>query len=48
MTEKDAVKCKDFAAKQWFYLPVSAHFSQDFLLRLQNQIETTTAKKNNK
>lgn len=27
MTEKDAVKCTDFAAKNWWYLPVSAEIS---------------------
>ncbi|MCS5967393.1 tetraacyldisaccharide 4'-kinase [Klebsiella variicola subsp. variicola] len=24
MTEKDAVKCRDFAAANWWYLPVDA------------------------
>ncbi len=28
MTEKDAVKCKAFARKNWWYLPVSAELSQ--------------------
>lgn len=27
MTEKDAVKCRDFAQKNWWYLPVNAQFS---------------------
>ncbi len=27
MTEKDAVKCDTFAQDNWWYLPVSAHFS---------------------
>nr|WP_282437209.1 tetraacyldisaccharide 4'-kinase [Vibrio amylolyticus] len=26
MTEKDAVKCRDFATETWWYLPVSAEF----------------------
>lgn len=28
MTEKDAVKCRAFAKKNWWYLPVNASFSQ--------------------
>lgn len=28
MTEKDAVKCRAFAQKNWWYLPVSAQFSE--------------------
>jgi len=28
MTEKDAVKCRDFAQQHWWYLPVDAHFSE--------------------
>ncbi|MDN4501218.1 tetraacyldisaccharide 4'-kinase [Alteromonadaceae bacterium BrNp21-10] len=30
MTEKDAVKCKDFAQDNWWYLPVSATLSAEF------------------
>ena len=30
MTEKDAVKCKQFARKNWFYLPVEVKLSEDF------------------
>lgn len=29
MTEKDAVKCRDFAEQNWWYLPVSANISQE-------------------
>ncbi len=29
MTEKDAVKCRDFAEENWWYLPVSANISQE-------------------
>ncbi len=29
MTEKDAVKCRDFAEDNWWYLPVSANISQE-------------------
>ena len=28
MTEKDAVKCREFAQDNWWYLPVSAQFSE--------------------
>lgn len=28
MTEKDAVKCRNFAQENWWYIPVSAHFSE--------------------
>lgn len=28
MTEKDAVKCKAFAQENWWYIPVSANFSE--------------------
>lgn len=30
MTEKDAVKCRDFAQDNWWYLPVSATLSKKF------------------
>jgi len=29
MTEKDAVKCRDFAEPHWWYLPVDAQFASD-------------------
>ncbi|OOH89130.1 tetraacyldisaccharide 4'-kinase [Pasteurellaceae bacterium 15-036681] len=29
MTEKDAVKCQDFAQENWWYVPVSAKFSTE-------------------
>ena len=28
MTEKDAVKCRNFAQAHWWYLPVEAKFAQ--------------------
>ena len=28
MTEKDAVKCQEFAQENWWYLPVDAKFSE--------------------
>ncbi|UJF20851.1 tetraacyldisaccharide 4'-kinase [Shewanella sp. OMA3-2] len=30
MTEKDAVKCRDFALQNWWYLPVNAKLSEQF------------------
>lgn len=40
MTEKDAVKCADFANENWWYLPVSASlsdtFDRDFLKKLKS------------
>ncbi|MFT6734335.1 MAG: tetraacyldisaccharide 4'-kinase [Polaribacter sp.] len=43
MTEKDAVKCKDFAKNNWYYLEVSMPFNKnltdDLLSRIQDLIE---------
>lgn len=39
MTQKDAIKCTDFAGKNWCYLPVEATFDNDFLLRIVHDIE---------
>ena len=30
MTEKDAVKCQDFAKDSWYFLPVDAKLSDAF------------------
>jgi tetraacyldisaccharide 4'-kinase len=30
MTEKDAIKCRDFAQENWWYLPVDATLNSDF------------------
>lgn len=35
MTEKDAVKCTDFAQDNWWYLPVDASFSHEQQTKLQ-------------
>ncbi len=44
MTEKDAVKCRDFAQSHWWYLPVNAkltpEFDQAFLSQLQSVAQT--------
>lgn len=39
MTEKDAVKCRSFAKKNWWYLPVTAHFSTDAQEQIVQKIE---------
>lgn len=39
MTEKDAVKCRQFAADNVWYLPVDAVFSDVFHHRIQNLLE---------
>lgn len=38
MTEKDAVKCRSFAAQNWYYLPIEAQLSDTFSQRLIQQI----------
>ncbi len=38
MTEKDAVKCKDFAGPHWVYLKISAHLNDFFWQLLLNQL----------
>ena len=38
MTEKDAVKCRDFAAPNWWYLAVDAVPSEAFALWLDQQL----------
>lgn len=44
MTEKDAVKCRHFARENWWYLPVSAHFSDNdstqILTKIRKVIES--------
>ena len=39
MTEKDAVKCRDFALDNWWYLPVSAQLPDKFATRLLAQLK---------
>lgn len=46
MTEKDAVKCADFAAENWWYVPVQAELSPKFLeglLQRLRQVEKDCA-----
>ena len=42
MTEKDAVKCREFAREDDWYLPVEAHLPATFGLELLNLIKTKT------
>lgn len=39
MTEKDAVKCREWAEENWWYLPVDAQFSPQDELRILNRIK---------
>jgi len=40
MTEKDAVKCVGFAQSNWWYLPIDAEFSIQFIESLLNKIKS--------
>ncbi|MCC2615343.1 tetraacyldisaccharide 4'-kinase [Aestuariibacter halophilus] len=40
MTEKDAVKCRDIAHHDWWYLPVTAKLSDTFKQQLLSRLET--------
>lgn len=42
MTEKDAVKCLSFADERFYFLPVSAKLSKQFLQSLMEQIKAIT------
>ncbi len=39
MTEKDAVKCREFAHDDWWYLPVSAKLTEHFKKELQTRLK---------
>ncbi|MGY0616370.1 tetraacyldisaccharide 4'-kinase [Vibrio sp. FJH11] len=43
MTEKDAVKCRDYAQDNWWYLPVSAQFNSNDAERILNRIKEVKA-----
>lgn len=45
MTEKDAVKCREFAQPQWFYVPISASLPDSFWLGFQQKLERICAQK---
>lgn len=40
MTEKDAVKCREFAHEDWWYLPVSAKLSEQFSQQLLKKLSS--------
>ncbi len=44
MTEKDAVKCQDFAEDNWWYLEVSAQLHESFLTDLCQQVSQQVSK----
>lgn len=39
MTEKDAVKCREFAQSNWFYLPITANLPDSFWQALLQKLE---------
>ena len=43
MTEKDAVKCRAFAQPDWWYLPVDAQLSPDFVAWLDDPLQRLLA-----
>ncbi len=43
MTEKDAVKCREYAQDNWWYLPVSAQFETSDAERILNRIKEVKA-----
>lgn len=45
MTEKDAVKCREFAHKDCWYLPVNAHLPQQFDTKLIQKLKQVSEKK---
>lgn len=47
MTEKDAVKCREFAQPNWFYVPIKANLPDSFWLALQQKLERIVEQKKN-
>lgn len=45
MTEKDAVKCREFAQPNWFYVPIKASLPDSFWLALQQKLERVVEQK---
>ncbi|MDX5626569.1 MULTISPECIES: tetraacyldisaccharide 4'-kinase [unclassified Brenneria] len=45
MTEKDAVKCRSFARRNWWYLPVDAVLSEPQAAQLLSRLEAVLAKR---
>lgn len=48
MTEKDAVKCRDFAQENWWYLAVDAKLSPQFDQQLLIRLRSVAAAKKGK
>ncbi len=48
MTEKDAVKCRDFAQENWWYLAVDAKLSPQFDQQLLSRVRSVAAAKQGK
>ncbi|MEP4892058.1 MAG: tetraacyldisaccharide 4'-kinase [Aliiglaciecola sp.] len=40
MTEKDAVKCRNIAKEQWWYLPIFATLPESFTLQLKRKLDS--------
>lgn len=47
MTEKDAVKCRQFAQPNWFYLPITASLPDSFWQALLQKLERICEQKKN-
>jgi tetraacyldisaccharide 4'-kinase len=45
MTEKDAVKCREFAQPNWFYVPITASLPDSFWQALQQKLERICTQK---
>lgn len=45
MTEKDAVKCREFAQPNWFYVPITANLPDSFWQALQQKLERICTQK---
>lgn len=45
MTEKDAVKCREFAHEDWWYLPVNASLSPEFKQGLLEKLKSNKIRK---
>lgn len=45
MTEKDAVKCREFAQPNWFYVPIVASLPDSFWLALQQKLQRVCMQK---
>lgn len=44
MTEKDAIKCAEFAQPNWWYLPVEAQLPESFFQQLKEKLQRSSAR----